>query len=211
MREERCLPPGRHNSFTRRGSRRQKEASRDVGVNRRRAGGGIRTRYPETHTPNTISKGYVSAQSRASIELDRDIKARNHAHKWRCNLKTLIFTSVVLIALLPTTAFARGVVFFGPAFAPYGWYGPYYGMYPYGPYFAGVAVGTVKLDTKVKDAEVFVNGAYAGTVGQLKTMMMRSGDYDISIRAAGRTPFEQHIYVVAGKTLKLQPNLPLKG
>jgi hypothetical protein len=59
-------------------------------------------------------------------------------------------------------------------------------MYPYAPYFAGSAAGIVKLDTKVKDAEVFVNGAYAGTVGQLKTMMMRSGSYDISIRAAGR-------------------------
>lgn len=126
-------------------------------------------------------------------------------------MKKLILASVVLMALLPTTALARGVVAVGPAFGPYGWYGPYYGMYPYGPYFAGSAAGIVKLDTKVKDAEVFVNGAYAGTVGQLKTMMMRSGTYDILIRAAGRASFEQHIYVVAGKTLKLQPDLHLQG
>jgi hypothetical protein len=128
---------------------------------------------------------------------------------WRCNLKRLLLTGVVLIALLPTTALGRGVVVVGPAFGP-GWYGPYYGMYPYGPYGAPNA-GQVKLDTKVKDAEVYINGSYAGTVGQLKTMMMRSGNYDISIRAPGRAHFEQHIYVVAGKTLKLQPDLRVQA
>jgi hypothetical protein len=129
----------------------------------------------------------------------------------RCNMKSLLLIGVVLMALLPTTALARGVVVFGPGFAPYGWYGPYYGMYPYGPYVAGPNTGVVKLDSKVKDAEVFVNGSYAGTVGQLKTMMMRSGNYDISIRAPGRTPFEQQVYVVAGKTLKLQPDLRVQA
>ena len=123
-------------------------------------------------------------------------------------MKRLLIMGAVLMALLPTAAFARGrsVIVVGPGFGPYGWYGPYYGMYPYGPYGTPNA-GQVKLDTKVKDAEVFINGNYAGTVGQLKTMMMRSGNYDISIRAPGRTPFEQQVYVVAGKTLKLQPDL----
>jgi hypothetical protein len=123
-------------------------------------------------------------------------------------MKRLLIVGAVLMALLPTTAFARGraVIVVGPGFGPYGWYGPYYGMYPYGPYGSPNA-GQVKLDTKIKEAEVFINGNYAGTVGQLKTIMMRSGKYDISVRAAGRTPFEQQVYVVAGKTLKLQPDL----
>jgi len=123
-------------------------------------------------------------------------------------MKRLLIISVVLTALLPSAAFARGrsVIVVGPEFGPYGWNSPYYGMYPYGPYGAPNA-GEVKLDTKIKDVEVFINGNYAGTVGQLKTMMMRSGKYDISVRAPGRTPFEQQVYVVAGKTLKLQPDL----
>jgi len=58
---------------------------------------------------------------------------------------------------------------------------------------------------------VFINGSYAGTVRQLKTMTLRSGKYKIEIRAPGRTPFEQQIYVVAGKTMKLHPDLRLEA
>ena len=47
-------------------------------------------------------------------------------------------------------------------------------------------------------------------VGQLKTMVLRSGNYTIGIRAPGRTPFEQRIYVVAEKTMKLHPDLRLQ-
>lgn len=67
--------------------------------------------------------------------------------------------------------------------------------------------GQAKLDTNVKDAEVFINGNLAGTVGQVKTMTMHAGDYAIEVREPGRIPFTQQIHVVAGKTLKLQPDL----
>jgi hypothetical protein len=126
-------------------------------------------------------------------------------------MKRLLLVSIACVAMLPITALARGRVgvFVGPAFAPYGygygWYGPY-GMSPYGPYGAPNA-GEVKLDTNIKDAEVFINGSYAGTVGQLKTMVMRSGHYNIEVRAPGRAPFQQQIYVLAGKTVKLHPDL----
>jgi len=114
------------------------------------------------------------------------------------------------MALLPAAAFARGaVVVVGPV-GPYGWYGPYYGPYGYGPYPVANA-GEIKLDTDVKDAEVLINGSYAGTVRKLKTMTMRPGNYDISVRAPGRETFEQKVYVVAGKTLKLRPDLRLQS
>lgn len=132
-------------------------------------------------------------------------------------MKRLLIIGVILMALLPATAFARGVVVVGPGYGP-GWYGPgpYYGMYPYGPYgaygpYSVPSLGQVKVDTKVKDAEVYINGSYAGTVGQLKTMWMRSGPYDISIQAPGRTPFKQRVYVIAGKTLKLEPDLRVQA
>jgi hypothetical protein len=126
-------------------------------------------------------------------------------------MKRLLLVSAAFLAMLPMTALARGRVgvFVGPGFGPYGWYGDgWYGPYGmYGPYGATPNAGTVKLDTNVKDAEVFINGNYAGTVGKLKTMVLRSGNYTIEIRAPGRTPFKQQIYVVAEKTLKLHPDL----
>ena len=119
---------------------------------------------------------------------------------------------IVLMTLLSATAFGRGpaMVVVGPGFGPYGWYASYYGPYPYGPYLVA-NVGQVKLDTHVKEADVFIDGSYAGTLRDLKSMMMRPGNYDISVRAPRREVFEQKIYVVAGKTLKLRPELRVQS
>src|SRR6185369_14893542 len=132
-----------------------------------------------------------------------EIKKIRELHRWRCNMKKLLLVSAAFVAMLPITALARGRVFIGPGFAPYGGYGyGWYGSYGmYGPYGATPNAGKVKLDTNVKDAEVFINGYYAGTVGELKTMVLHSGNYTIEVRAPGRMPFQQRIYVVAEKTL----------
>jgi hypothetical protein len=61
--------------------------------------------------------------------------------------------------------------------------------------------GQVKLDTKVKDAQVFIDGSYAGTTHKNKTMRLRPGTYNIEIREGGQTPFSEKVYVVAGRTL----------
>jgi hypothetical protein len=125
-------------------------------------------------------------------------------------MRKLFLIAIVLMTLPPTAAFARGVAVFvvGPPVGPYGygWYGPYYGPYPYGSY-PSAYVGQVKLDTHVKEGEVFIDGNYAGTLKDLKTMMMRPGNYDISVRAPGRETFDQKVFVVAGKTLRLYPDL----
>jgi hypothetical protein len=130
-------------------------------------------------------------------------------------MKRLLLVSAAFVAMLPMTALARGRVgvFVGPGFAPYGWYGDgWYGSYGmYGPYGATPNAGKVKLDTDVKDAQVFINGSYAGTVRQLKTMVLHSGNYTIEVRAPGRTPFKQQIYVVAEKTMKLHPDFNLQA
>jgi hypothetical protein len=127
-------------------------------------------------------------------------------------MKRLLLVSAAFVAMIPMTALARGraSVFVGPGFAPYGWYGSgWYGPYGmYGPYYGATPnAGTVKLDTNLKEAEVLINGNYAGTVGQLKTMVLRSGNYTIEVRAPGRAPFRQQIFVVAEKTVKLHPDL----
>ena len=100
--------------------------------------------------------------------------------------------------------------FYGPGWYP-GWYGPGYyslGWYePYG-YVPGPVAGKVKFDTKMKemkDAQVYVDGAYAGTVSQLGSFPLKAGAHDVELRdAGGHSVYREHIDVIAGKTLKIK-------
>ena len=80
---------------------------------------------------------------------------------------------------------------------------PAYAYYGYGYPVAG----QVKLDTKVKNAEVFIDGAFAGMTQQTKSMHLRPGSYNIEIRELGQTKFVEQVYVVPGRTLHLHPQL----
>ncbi len=92
--------------------------------------------------------------------------------------------------------------FYDPWFWGPSWYGgPYWG---YG-YSMPAGMGKVKIQTQLKDAEVFVDGAYAGTTSQTKDMWLRSGAHDIEVRAAGHPKYAERVYVLSGKTLKLSP------
>jgi hypothetical protein len=133
-------------------------------------------------------------------------------------MKKLMITGLMATLLLaPVAAFARpGVVFFRPApvvvvHPGFGWgWGPYWASPYWGPYYGYYdnlpTTGSLKFDTHDKDAEVYVNGAYAGTVGKLKTMHLRQGSYDIEVRGQGRSQFDQKVYIAAGKTLHLNPD-----
>ena len=128
--------------------------------------------------------------------------------------KGLLILGAALMTLAPMSASAavRGVVvvrrpYYGGFYRPFwgSYWGPYWGPmygYSYAP-----DSGEVKLDTKVKDAEVFINGAFAGTTHDNKTMHLRPGNYNVEIKEGGRTQFAERVYVVAGKTLKLHPEL----
>jgi len=122
--------------------------------------------------------------------------------------KRLLILAAALMTLAPVSASAavRGFVVYGGGFyRPY--WGPYWGWGPsyYGPYYVHPIAGEVKLDTKVKDAQVFIDGAFAGTTKQNKSMYLRPGSYNIEIREAGQRRYGERIYVVAGKTLHLHP------
>ena len=95
--------------------------------------------------------------------------------------KGLLVLAASLMMLAPVSAPAAVRVFVG---GPYysGFYRPFWGPY-WGPAYYGYSnAGEVKLDTKVKDAGVFINGAYAGTTHDNKTMHLRPGTYNIEIR-----------------------------
>ena len=89
----------------------------------------------------------------------------------------ILAASLMTLAPVAAPAAVRGFVVVG---RPYygGFYRPYWGP-AYGGYFANPNAGEIKLDTKVKDAGVFINGAYAGTTHQNKSMHLRPGTYTI--------------------------------
>jgi hypothetical protein len=58
----------------------------------------------------------------------------------------------------------------------------------------------------MKDTSVFVDGGFAGTVGQLKTFKLHPGTHNIELRAPdGHTLYQESVDVIAGKTLKITP------
>ena len=129
--------------------------------------------------------------------------------------KRSLILAALLMTLAPLSSWAavRGFVVVGRPYY-HGWYSPYWGPYwgpyggpAYGGYYAYPNSGEVKLDTKVKDAQVFINGAYAGTTHENKSMHLRPGNYNIEIREAGSMRYAERVYVVAGKTLHLHPEL----
>ncbi len=67
--------------------------------------------------------------------------------------------------------------------------------------------GEVKLKTNVKDADVYINGAFAGKAAKLKTMWLPQAEYNLEVRAAGYGSLASKIYVVPGKTINVQADL----
>lgn len=130
---------------------------------------------------------------------------------------------------LGTAVFGLGYSYFsGPYYNPY----RVFGFYPYGiaypaffcdpfwcaptplltPVYSGSfeyaeGKGQVKLTADPKTAEVYIDGAYAGTADRLKTMWLDSGAYDLSLSATGRKAFQQRIYILSGKSLKILARL----
>jgi hypothetical protein len=118
--------------------------------------------------------------------------------------KVMILFAAVVMAMVPVSASAARI-FVGGGFGPYWGPGPYYwGAPAYGYYYAP-ATGEIKIDTKVKDAEVWVNGAFAGTVKDAHSLHLRPGSYTIEVRHGGQEVLSQQVFVAAGKTVHLNP------
>lgn len=125
-------------------------------------------------------------------------------------------------ALVPASAGVHlGTISVGAGYGYYG--GPYWaGYYPppfYGPWFDPWFAapfygpvylvpqpdkGQVNLQTSEKDAEVYLDGAYAGSASRLKKFWLAPGVYQLEVRAVGQAAREKRIYVLTGKTLKIR-------
>jgi hypothetical protein len=121
--------------------------------------------------------------------------------------KLMILVAAAVMTLAPVSASAARV-FIGGGFGPY--WGPYYGSGYWGPGYPAYGypnTGEVKIDTKVKDAEVWINGAFAGTVKDAHSLHLRPGSYTVEVRHAGQDALSQQVFIAVGKTIHLHPAL----
>jgi hypothetical protein len=97
-----------------------------------------------------------------------------------------------------------GSPFYDPFFGPYGW-GTY--GYPYGyRYYSDIA--DVRVQATPKDAEVFVDGYYAGIVdsfdGAFQRLNVRPGGHEFVLYREGYRPIHQTVYVQPGASFTLR-------
>jgi hypothetical protein len=92
---------------------------------------------------------------------------------------------------------------YGPFFDPFDtWIGyPFYSSPVY--LVPQPDKGQVSLQASSKDAEVYVDNAYAGTAATLKKFWLAPGVYDLEVRSKDQIPKKKRIYVLTGKTLKV--------
>jgi hypothetical protein len=109
-----------------------------------------------------------------------------------------------------------------PYYSPFfwgGWYSPSWGAawarYPvgyYGPwYVAPRDRAAIHLQVKPREAQVFVDGYYAGIVddfdGRLQRLRVRAGDRDLTIYLEGYRTIRETVRIRPGEDLRIQRHL----
>jgi PEGA domain len=142
---------------------------------------------------------------------------------FRKKLLAILFVTAALSAVWPATAqaqyrrgvrqvvFVRGAFydpfFYDPWFGPWGpWYpSPY--AYGYYPRFAGPEAD-VRVLVKPNNAEVYVDGYYAGIVddfdGIFQRLRLPPGEHEITLRLDGYRTVHQRLYLTRDSTYKLR-------
>lgn len=129
-----------------------------------------------------------------------------------------------VVAVRPVVV-ARPTVFIGGYYFPtlYRtslWYGPYgyggyypypaYAQWPYGPGRYDLS-GSIRVQVSPRNAEVFVDGYFAGSVddfdGIFQRLRVEPGEHEVQIYLAGYRPFQTRIYVQPGKTFHVKHDL----
>lgn len=110
-----------------------------------------------------------------------------------------------------------GSIGFGLGYPYYGY--PYYGYYPYypAPAYEGYSVaaappsGGIRIDVPQRDAEVVVDGNFAGTVedfnGRTQALPLSPGSHHIEIRAKGFETASFDVNVDPGRTITYRSSL----
>jgi hypothetical protein len=134
----------------------------------------------------------------------------------RRNTIVALLTGALLVggAVSPSPANAQGrrgriIIGGGFGYGPY-FYDPFWGPYPYyGAYPVGVRnIGEVRVLATPTQAEVFVDGFYAGVVddfdGTFQRLHITPGGHAITLHLEGYRTVTQNIYARPDQTVKVQ-------
>jgi PEGA domain-containing protein len=95
-------------------------------------------------------------------------------------------------------------VFYPPAVARYDYYGSYYGTY-------GYPTGELRLQVRPHDAQVFVDGSYAGTVddfdGTFQSLRLEEGEYHVELVLPGYEPLGFDVRITTGEKVTYRGDL----
>jgi hypothetical protein len=164
---------------------------------------------PPDSTSNqpTVKAAESAPQTTPASTVPKDSSAENH----RFPLK---FGGVTFGA-----GYGYGMCYPYYAYEPYGLYPYYNAPFVWSPYWRGYSLNdpssdkgqirltTAPLSTAPKTAQVFLDGAYAGTADQLKSMWLAPGAYTLSVSTQSGESFHQRVNVLTGKSLKITATL----
>jgi len=121
----------------------------------------------------------------------------------------------------------RGPNVYRPYYAsPYYWYGGFYGGYYSYPFYFSAGVGqyppypywypydpaaSLRLQVTPREAEVFIDGSYAGTVddfdGSFQRLRLYPGDHTLEVFMPGHHTLMQRLYLQPGRTFSVRAAL----
>jgi len=101
---------------------------------------------------------------------------------------------------------------YGPYPGYYGYYGPSYYGPGYGGYYGGYDLSSsLRLEVKPREAEVFVDGYYAGIVDKFDGVFQRlnaePGEHEIELYLPGYRSVRQRLYLQPGVTSNVKLNM----
>lgn len=117
----------------------------------------------------------------------------------------------------PRFYYGPGFGYFGPSFGAY--YGNYWGGYYGGPgyysthvdYGHAYDIGELRLQVSPRNAQVFVDGGYAGTVddydGTFQSLKLESGSYSIRLQAPGYQTIEFDVRITPTQKITYREDL----
>lgn len=95
-------------------------------------------------------------------------------------------------------------VFYPHTVARYNNYGSYYGTY-------GYPTGELRIQVRPRDAQVFIDGAYAGTVddfdGTFQSLRLEEGEYQVEIVLPGYEPLGFDVRITPGEKVTYKGDL----
>jgi hypothetical protein len=112
--------------------------------------------------------------------------------------------------------------YYGGWYDPFSYYAPFYGGYPYYAQYPYYGRGyydlssSLRLQVSPKEAEVFIDGYYAGTVdnfdGIFQRLHLEPGEHDLELFLPGHRSFTQKIYLQPLSTFRVRHTMePLRA